>query len=121
MSMAKPCAPLKRRHTKSTGCLVHKSKNPGRSPASNYITLSDQSNFRQIGPGGGNQRSRLPQSFQQATSASERITSRGISAKKQPRQLLFHFHRSTGVGELLPDGLGFFLVDALFDRLRRAV
>src|ERR1700722_4088273 len=117
MSMAKPCATLKRRHTKSTGCLVHKSKNPGRSPASNYITLSDQSNFRQIGPGGGNQRSRLPQSFQQATSASERITSRGISAKSSRDSYYFtstvapasvNFFRMVSASSLLtPSLIGF--------------
>jgi hypothetical protein len=61
MSMAKPCAHLKSRHTKTKGCLVHKSKNPGRSPASNNPTLTDQSNFRQIGPSQGMPDSRRPQ------------------------------------------------------------
>src|SRR6202167_5884401 len=127
MSMAKPCAPPKRRHTKSTGCLVHKSKNPGRSPASNNLTLTDRSNFRQIGP-------TLRKSCGKAEVANSvaRVSAFPNNSNKlqcKPPSgsyftstvALLYFNGCTGVGELLPDGLGFFLVDALFDRLGRAV
>src|SRR5579862_4143165 len=109
MSMAKPCASLKRRHTKTKGCLVHKSKNPGRSPASNNLTLSDRSNVRQIGP--------------QSARATEKPGSANRAVRpvnpSNPNQLqigttrtLLYFHRRAGVGELLLDGLRFFLVYA---------
>src|SRR5579871_2901794 len=38
--MAKPCARSEERHTICAGCVVHKSKNPGRSPACIYFTLA---------------------------------------------------------------------------------
>jgi len=37
------------------------------------------------------------------------------------RQLLFHFDGGAGFGELFLEGFGFFLGDALFDRLGRAI
>src|SRR5579871_166892 len=40
--MAKQCAPSEHGHTKSAGCLVHKRKNPGRSPASIYFNLTNR-------------------------------------------------------------------------------
>src|ERR1041384_535773 len=49
MSVAKPCARLEKRHTICAGCVVHKSKNPGRSPASVYINLADRFDWSQIG------------------------------------------------------------------------
>ena len=53
VSMAKPCARSDERHTICAGCVVHKSKNPGRSPACIYFTVADGFDYVKWGWRGG--------------------------------------------------------------------
>jgi hypothetical protein len=56
-------------------------------------------------------------SFRRASSGGGKVTGPVSQAERK----LFHLDCRARFGELLPDGLGFFLAHALFDRLGRAI